>query len=85
MGGPGCSAERNPGSTFAPFALEIALHQNVRVGNDFFVRQDVGGRVMLRRAKVGFAELLEQRGALRIGGRRAPGAAAGSVSVGSAW
>ena len=66
-GGPGLSADKKPGLHLFALVLEIAAHQDVGVGNHFFVSQNVGGRVVLGRAEIGFAELLQQRGALRVG------------------
>ena len=65
---PRIQRREEPGLDLLALLLEIAAQENVRVGNDLFVRQNVGRRIPLGSPQIRFAELLQQRGALRIGG-----------------
>src|SRR5689334_2631672 len=46
--------------------LEIAPRQNMRLRHDLLVREHDRRGIALRRPQIGFAELLKERGALRI-------------------
>ena len=66
IGGPGLQRGKEARLHLRALVLEIAAQQDVGVGNDVVVRQNVGRGASLGRPQICLAELLQERGALWI-------------------